>query len=321
MNFSSAPVSVRRSFWVLVAIASSVEGTAIYLLCRAAAAQLPCYTSFLPANVAAFPSCFQPVPLVGRRGWLPALLLGGIVLATLVLALWELARQLRRNSRLKHSLRAFAEAEDTKLQVLASTGATRLKIVQTDALLCFCTGLLRPRVLVSTALIKQLTPNELEAALAHETWHQRRYDPLRLLIGGVATHGLFFVPSLRELRQGSRVASEIAADGAATRSGETAPLLGALRALMRPDAPRPPAAVSAMAPSDLLTDRVAALSGKRPAVVVHPARLITSAVALAMVILLALAVPSGVPLTPLLPVHRVPVHTVTVHPVRGSGKD
>ena len=54
-SFSSAPVGVRRSFWVLVVIASTVEGITILLLWRAAAAQLPCHFSFLPMNVAAAP--------------------------------------------------------------------------------------------------------------------------------------------------------------------------------------------------------------------------------------------------------------------------
>jgi Zn-dependent protease with chaperone function len=313
-------VSVKRSFWVLVAIASTVEGIAILLLWRAAAAQLPCHFSFLPMNVAAMPACVQAVPFVGRRAWLPALLLGGIVLATLVLASWELVRQLLRVSRLNHSLNALGESKGTDPRPFASSGVTRSQVVRTDALLCFCVGLLRPRVVVSTALIDALSPAELQAALAHEASHQRRHDPLRLLVGRVATRGLFFIPSLRELQWSSRVATEIAADTAAARSGGTGPLLGALRELLRPDAPRSPVAVSAMAPSDLLPERVAALTGNRPPVAIRPARLAASAVALALVILLALAVPSGVPLTRLLPVHPMPVHTAPVHPVHGSSK-
>jgi hypothetical protein len=57
----------------------------------------------------------------------------------------------------------------------------------------------------------------------------------------------------------------------------------------------------------------------RPPVVVRPARLAVSAVASALVIVLALAVPSGTPLPRLLPV--LLVHPLPVHPVRGSSKD
>jgi Zn-dependent protease with chaperone function len=313
-------VSVRRSFWVLVAVASTIEGTAIYLLWRAVAAQLPCHLSFVQMKLAAIPACFQPVPLVGRRGWLPALLLGVVIIASLVAAAWELARQLQRVARLNRSLRALGEATGAEAKFLPPAGVTRLQVVRTDALLCFCIGLFRPRIVVSTAVIHELPPSELAAALSHEASHQRRYDPLRLLVADVATRSLFFLPSLRELQRGSRVATEIAADAAAARRGGTAPLLGALRGLMRPDAPRPPAAVSALAPSDLLSERVAALSGDRTPVVVRPAWLVVSVLALAMVILLALAVPVGTPLPPLLPVHRVHVQPLPVHPVRGSSK-
>jgi hypothetical protein len=70
-------VSVRRSFWFLGVIASTVEGIAILLLWRTAAAQLP----------------------------------GGIVVATLVLASCALARQLLRVSRLNRSLNALGESK------------------------------------------------------------------------------------------------------------------------------------------------------------------------------------------------------------------
>jgi len=300
-------------------IASTVEGITILLLWRAAAAQLPCHFSFLPMNVAAAPACFHPVPFVGRRAWLPALLLGGMVLATLVLASWELVRQLLRIVRLNRSLNALGESKGTDQQPFVSSGVTRYQVVPTDALLCFCVGLLRPRVVVSTAVVDELSPAELRAALAHEASHQRRHDPLRLLVGRVATRALFFIPSLRELQWGSRVTTEIAADAAAARNGDTVPLLGALRRLMSPDAPRAPVAVSAMAPTGLLPERIAALTGDRPPIVVRPARLAVSAAAFALVILLALAVPSGTPLPRLLPVHLV--HPVPVHPVRGGGRD
>ena len=164
-------MSVRRSFWVLVVIASTVEGIALFLLWRAAAAQLPCHLSFLQLNVAAMPSCVHPVPFVGRRSWLPALFLGGVVIATLVLASCELARQLLRVSRLNRSLSALGKETGTSSLPFASTGVTRLQVVRTDALLCFCVGLLRPRVVVSTALIDELSPAELQAALAHEASH------------------------------------------------------------------------------------------------------------------------------------------------------
>ena len=166
-------MGVRRSFWVLVVIASTVEGITILLLWRAAAAQLPCHFSFLPMNVAAAPACFHPVPFVGRRAWLPALLLGGMVLATLVLASWELVRQLLRIVRLNRSLNALGESKGTDQQPFVSSGVTRYQVVPTDALLCFCVGLLRPRVVVSTAVVDELSPAELRAALAHEACGDR----------------------------------------------------------------------------------------------------------------------------------------------------
>ena len=65
---------------------------------------------------------------------------------------------------------------------LARLGWRHLQVVASDEVLCFCIGLLRPRIVVSTGLVELLDQAELEAVLAHEASHQRRRDPMRLMV-------------------------------------------------------------------------------------------------------------------------------------------
>jgi Zn-dependent protease with chaperone function len=181
-----------------------------------------------------------------------------------------------------------------------------LQVVPTDEVLCFCMGLLRPRVVVSTGLVELLDQAELDAVLAHEASHQRRRDPLRLLVAAVAIRGLFFVPALADLATAARLTTEIEADAAAVDRYGSTNLLRALKTVLRA-VPRTPVGASAMVSSDLMSDRVQALRGDHPRVVIRRRRFVASIAALAVLLTLGYAVPSATKTPPLLPVHRIVV--------------
>lgn len=95
--------------------------------------------------------------------------------------------------------------------------AGRLDLIETPSPLAFVHGLLQPRVWVSTGLVDQLAPAELDAVLRHEWVHLARRDPLRTLLGqGLATT-LCWLPLARDLAAHVPVACEVEADAAVTR--------------------------------------------------------------------------------------------------------
>jgi hypothetical protein len=94
----------------------------------------------------------------------------------------------------------------------------------------------RPRICVSTALVRRLATDELRAVLIHERYHLRHRDPLRLVISRYFAAGLYVVPVVDELAAFYALQKEIAADDDAVRSGGTGPLARALYKLL-PDAP------------------------------------------------------------------------------------
>ena len=102
----------------------------------------------------------------------------------------------------------------------------RVTIVPDARPLAFCTGLLRPRVFVSSGALERLDEDELAAVIAHESHHAARRDPLRVLIARAIGDAY----SLRALPRREEALGELAADAAAVRSGGAAPLAAALLA-------------------------------------------------------------------------------------------
>lgn len=111
----------------------------------------------------------------------------------------------------------------------------RVEVFEHRSPLAFCTGLLRPRIYVSTRTLGLLSPAQLRAVLAHEAHHVRQRDPLQMFVSRVLADGLFFAPALRRLAQRYAALAELAADRAAAASqrGDAASLAGALLAFER----------------------------------------------------------------------------------------
>ena len=69
-------------------------------------------------------------------------------------------------------------------------------VVDSDRLFAWCCGLFRKRLVLSSALVDQLDPVQLEAVLAHEQAHADRFDNLRNLTARLAS--AFWLPSRRQ---------------------------------------------------------------------------------------------------------------------------
>jgi hypothetical protein len=94
--------------------------------------------------------------------------------------------------------------------------------------LAFCTGLLRPRIVVSDGLISLLSDFELLSVIAHERHHARRRDPLRRALSQAICDAFWFIPALRTTVTTQVTISELAADAVAICRAGVQPLASAL---------------------------------------------------------------------------------------------
>lgn len=88
----------------------------------------------------------------------------------------------------------------------------KVDLVDADVPFAFVYGWRRPRICLSSGIVRRLSERELEAVLLHERWHQQRRDPIRLAIVQTLTAMVAFVPSARTLILQHRILVEIAAD-------------------------------------------------------------------------------------------------------------
>jgi hypothetical protein len=130
----------------------------------------------------------------------------------------------------------------------------------------FTYGLRAPRVAVSSQLAVSATAKELDAVLAHERYHVRNRDPLKVVIARAIPPAFFFLPALGHLRSRYLAGRELAADRRAVQATGRRPLAAALyRVVAGPGWPEL-ATAAAIGGDDLLDVRLTQLeTGEEPA--------------------------------------------------------
>jgi D-alanyl-D-alanine endopeptidase (penicillin-binding protein 7) len=131
------------------------------------------------------------------------------------------------------------------------------------------TGVLRPLVLLPAAWVSELPPDVLEAVIAHELAHLRRYDLWINLWLRVVETVLFYHPAVWWLSRRLRAERELCCDElAASAAGGRAAVAKALESVARLGlAPPPPAALATLIGGETMSllARVRYLLGQAPA--------------------------------------------------------
>ncbi len=139
----------------------------------------------------------------------------------------------------------------------------KIKLINSKKPFAFCFGLHRPKIYVSSTLLKTMSTMELKGILLHEKYHLDNHDSLTLFIGRVTENLFPFFPIVSDLVNSFRIKREINADNtAATFLGNNAPIVSALRKLLAFDMPLEtiyPSFVDA----DTLESRILALTNTR----------------------------------------------------------
>jgi len=152
------------------------------------------------------------------------------------------------------------------LEAAAALGiADRVDAVGTGEAFAVTYRLMRPRVLVSTALAAELTAAEAAAVLAHEREHVRHRDPLQILAVRLLAAFAWYAPAASWLASRAVLRRELAADRASAHGTGRGVLAGALLKLASlPACPAAAAAGPAPGSPGSLEARVAQLEGGRP---------------------------------------------------------
>lgn len=224
-----------RSFGTLVCLGAILQlgGSATALLGLHTLAR--CYFAWPSSRETASPSvCMKPIAVVGFHLFVPVALLLGVLLSTAALGVWQVGHSLRAVKRLDQMLGPVVSDQPGALTVAVSQArAKRVEMRWDEAPYGACMGFLRPRVVVSSALLEVLGHDELVAVLAHEERHRRRRAPLRRLLARATVRAFFYLPALGDLLASHLVEEEIVADRESLALVGKRPLLRALTKLSR----------------------------------------------------------------------------------------
>jgi hypothetical protein len=158
----------------------------------------------------------------------PALLLVSLTAVASGAALGRAVWSVWREQRLIRALPLVALSESGYRDALPDVPDADVYVLRSRWSGAFCAGVLRPRVVVSSALLDALDPDECDAVVAHELSHARGRGPLKLALGRLSVRSLFWVPVLRDLVDRYLLLTELAADRAAVEATSPAALAGAL---------------------------------------------------------------------------------------------
>ena len=108
-----------------------------------------------------------------------------VVVGVLIVGVLTIVWQAWRTIRCTRKLLGYAQISlPPDLEALISEfglNPSRLVLLNVTQPLTVLFWILRPRICLSTGLIEILTQSQLHAALFHEEYHRKRFDPLRLL--------------------------------------------------------------------------------------------------------------------------------------------
>lgn len=237
-----------------------------------------------------------PATLWARGGWmLPATMLAGLVIASTIAVVVRAAQALWAERALRRRLRRHAGDADGRVREIAARyRLDRLRVADDPAVFAFTYGFVMPTIVLSSALVRTLSADELAAVLAHESAHVRGRDPLKVLVARLVVSREFYLPALRHLSARFVGGRELAADRQAATSCGVRPLAGALLRVLDPPAWAAATPAAAMASAATLDARISQLeSGAEPPLPAPP-RGLTLVTLLLGVLVLAAAVESAV---------------------------
>jgi len=103
---------------------------------------------------------------------------------------------------------------------------TEIIVVQDDTFVALTIGLLRPRIVVSTAVLEMMDDEELEAILLHERYHGQHYDGIKLFFSTMLSDAFRYMPIMKPIFHYDRTWKELFADRYVIREMGTERYLG-----------------------------------------------------------------------------------------------
>jgi Zn-dependent protease with chaperone function len=174
-----------------------------------------------------------------RKYFIPefAYVLDAFVFYTLFFLVFTLVRQIVLSTRTYRRLKNDRHEGHciTVNQAFCGSGKEEaILVIEHPAPVAFTMGLWKPRIILSTGLMKLLDHNELKAVIYHEMYHQKHRDPVKTFVLTLFAAVMWYLPILKWFRHQYNIVREVMADHyAVNRLGSGKDLGGALVKMLK----------------------------------------------------------------------------------------
>ncbi|WP_010275502.1 M56 family metallopeptidase [Paenibacillus senegalensis] len=148
---------------------------------------------------------------------------------TLSKIIWRITRQLYLSQQWLKRFRANKHHKLTKrLNYKYHNWGTEIIVVRDNAFVALTIGLLRPKIVVSTAVLEIFNGKEVKAILLHERYHCRNYDGRKMFLSTLLADAFGYLPIVKPIICYFQTWQELSADRYAIRQMGTEAHLGSV---------------------------------------------------------------------------------------------
>jgi beta-lactamase regulating signal transducer with metallopeptidase domain len=153
--------------------------------------------------------------------------LDAFVIYTLLFTIWKIGMQFYHASRMKKRFMQYKENTLTsKMNRTYSKGKDEFIVISHPSPLAITMGFVRPKIVLSTGLMRLLNDDELKAVISHEMYHKENQDPRNIFLMSLCSSTMGYIPILKWFNQKYRIMKELLADEYAIEIQETSVNLG-----------------------------------------------------------------------------------------------
>lgn len=181
--------------------------------------------------------CSSVVVHFGFKGM--GYLLNVLVFHAFLYSIWYCGRQLvLSNQFYKKLLHHRDEPLAAELNRSYCGGKPLIVVIRSTVPMAFAMGLVKSRIVLSTGLMELLDPQELQAVIYHERYHQKHGDPLKTFLMSLLSSVMWYIPILKSFQHNYKIIREVLADHyAIEQQGDSVHLGSALLKLLKKNAP------------------------------------------------------------------------------------
>lgn len=140
-------------------------------------------------------------------------------------------QMLKEGKQFKQAILPYGKLQNVTKKL---TIINQVRIIKNHKPLAICYGIFRPKIYISSGLLKIVNQHELRAILTHEKYHLDNQDNFLMLMASVVQNILPFFPIIKDFIKHYRIQRELEADAyAVTGNNDNKHLISALGKLIR----------------------------------------------------------------------------------------